>query len=104
MIFHDGDFNGTGVDFKTDGTFVFDNSAMGFSNYMYGRYNISGNKITMNVENLDNVIKTKYLEIQPRTIENMDGNETENYVFQVDEAGSVLIGETDFRVIVDNRR
>ncbi|WP_445456424.1 hypothetical protein [Flavobacterium sp. HNIBRBA15423] len=36
-VFYDGDFNGTGIDFKTDGTYIFDNSTIGLlSDYFYG--------------------------------------------------------------------
>jgi hypothetical protein len=102
-IFYDGDFNGTGIDFKTDGTYIFDNSAIGLSNYLYGEYEISGNKIILDKSNLDNVVKTNRLEIRPKSIEYFDRTESEQYVFQINEIGNILENVTEFRVVVDNR-
>ena len=82
-IFYDGDFNGTGIDFKTDGTYIFDNSAIGLSNFQYGTYKIIGNKITLDKNEIDNVIKTNQLEIRPKKIEYSNSTETENYAYQV---------------------
>jgi len=103
-IFYDGDFNGTGIDFKTDGTYIFDNSAIGLSDYVYGKYEISGNKIVLDKMTLDNVVVTNQLEIRPKTIEYSDRTEVENYVYQVDKEGNVLKNETEFRLVIDNRQ
>jgi hypothetical protein len=103
-IFYDGDFNGTGIDFKTDGTYIFDNSAIGLSNYFYGEYEINGNRIILDKNNLDNVVMTNQLEIRPKTIEYSDRKEVENYVYQIDKKGNVLKNETQFRLVVDKRK
>jgi hypothetical protein len=103
-VFYDGDFNGTGIDFKTDGTYIFDNSAIGLSDYLYGKYEICGNTIILDNSNLDNVVVTNQLEIRPKTIEYSDRTEVENYVYQVDKEGNVLKNETEFRLVVDNRK
>jgi hypothetical protein len=103
-IFYDGDFNGTGIDFKTDGTYIFDNSAIGMSDYQYGTYEIEGNEITLDKSELDNVIKTNRLEIRPKTIDYSDRTETDNYVYQVNKKGEVLKNKTEFRLVVDNRK
>ena len=103
-IFYDGDFNGTGIDFKTDGTYIFDNSAIGLSNFQYGTYKIIGNKITLDKNKIDNVIKTYQLEIRPKKIEYSDSTKTENYAYQVNEKGKILRNETEFRVVIDNRK
>ena len=102
-IYYDGDFNGTGIDFKTDGTYIFDNSAIGMSDYQYGTFTIKGNEITLDKSELDNVIKTNRLEIRPKTIEYSDRTEIENYVYQTDENAEILKSETEFRVVIDNR-
>lgn len=80
-VFYDGDFNGTGIDFKTDGTYIFDNSAIGLNDYFYGTYTISGNKITMDKDQIDNIKNLKYLEIRQKII---DTNKTDLYLFQID--------------------
>jgi hypothetical protein len=103
-VFYDGDYNGTGIDFKTDGTYIFDNSSIGMSDYQYGTYKMKGNKITLDKNELDNVIKTNLLEIRPKTIEYSDRTETENYVYQVNKIGEILKNKTKFRVVVDNRK
>jgi hypothetical protein len=102
-IFYDGDFNGTGIDFKTDGTYIFDNSAIGFSDFTYGEYEINGNVITLDRNGLDN-INTNRLEIRPKLIEYSDRTETENYVYQIDENGNLIENTTEFRLVVDNRK
>ena len=102
-IFYDGDFNGTGIDFKTDGTFIFDNSAIGLSDYIYGTYEINGNRIFLDKNHLDNVIVSNQLEIRPKTVEYSDRTETNKYVYQVDGNGNVLKNSTEFRLVVDNR-
>jgi len=103
-IFYDGDFNGTGVDFKTDGTYIFDNSAIGLSDYIYGEYIISENKITLDKRNLDKVIKTSHLEIRTKIIEYSDRTENEQYVFQIGDEDEVLKNEIEFKLMVDNRK
>ena len=102
-IFYDGDFNGTGIDFKTDGTYIFDNSAIGFSDFTYGEYEINGNVITLDRNSLDN-INTNRLEIRPKLIEYSDRKETEKYVYQIDENGNLIENTTEFRLVVDNRK
>ena len=102
-IYYDGDFNGTGIDFKTDGTYIFDNSAIGLSDFIYGTYEINGNRIILDKKNLDNVVVANQLEIRPKTIEYSDRTETNKYVYQVDENGNVLKNSTEFRLVVDNR-
>ena len=103
-IFYDGDFNGTGIDFKTDGTYIFDNSAIGLSDFIYGTYQINGNRIILDKKTLDNVIVTNQLEIRPKLIEYSDRTETEKYVFQIDENGNLIENSTEFRLVVDNRK
>jgi hypothetical protein len=102
-IFYDGDFNGTGIDFKTDGTFIFDNSAIGLGDYIYGTYEINGNRIFLDKNHLDNVIVSNQLEIRPKTVEYSDRTETNKYVYQVDGNGNVLKNSTEFRLVVENR-
>src|SRR5690625_107398 len=102
-IFYDGDFNGTGIDFKTDITYIFDNSAIGLSDFKYGEYKINGNVITIDRNTLDN-INTNRLEIRPKLIEYSDRTETDKYVYQIDENGNLIENTTEFKLLVDNRK
>ncbi len=100
-VFYDGGFNGSGIDFKTDGTYIFDNSAIGLSDYTYGSYKINGKKITLDKNKIDNVIKTNILEFRNKTINGTD--KVVNYLFQIEKDGNILKNETEFRVVEDNR-
>jgi len=99
-IHYDGDFNGTGIDFKNDGTYIFDNSAIGLSDFIYGTYQINANYITLDKNELDNVVKSNLLKIMP----NSEGDKIEDYVFQIDNTGNIMEDKTEFRVVVDNRK
>ena len=103
-VYYDGDFNGTRIDFKSDGTYIFDNSAIGLSDFSYGTYRIIDNQILLDKSELENVIKTNRLEIKPKTIEYSEGAKTEDYVFQINKEGNILENVTEFRVVVDNRK
>lgn len=102
-VHYDGDFNGVGIDFKTDGSYIFDNYAMGMSDYTYGTYQIDGNAITLDRSHLQNAIRSDRLEIQTKTIEYRDGAEEEEYLVQLDKNGEVIENATSFRLVIDNR-
>ena len=100
-VFYDGDFNGTGIDFKTDGTYIFDNSAIGLSDYFYGTYKIANNRITMDKDQFDNLTNLKYLEIREKKTEN---NTTDLYLYQIDSVGNLIGNSDEFRVTIDSRK
>ena len=100
-VFYDGDFNGTGIDFKTDGTYIFDNSAIGISDYFYGTYKITNDRITMDKDQFDNLTNLKYLEIREGKTEN---NATDLYLYQIDSLGNLIDNSQEFRVTIDNRK
>ena len=102
-VFYDGDFNGTAIDFKEDGTFIFDNSAIGTSSYTYGTYKILGDKITLDKKSLENVIVTDKLEIRKKEPKHTDGIQADKYIYQIDKNSNAMVDETIFKVIVDNR-
>lgn len=102
-VHYDGDFNGVGIDFKMDGSYIFDNYAMGMSDYTYGTYQIDGNVITLDRSYLQNAIRSHRLQIQTKTIEYSDGTVKEEYLVQLDKNGKVIENATSFRLIVDNR-
>lgn len=101
-VCYDGDFNGTGIDFKTDGTYIFDNSAIGLSDYTYGTYKIKGQKITLDKNEIENIIKTNLLEIKDIKENGVDYLAGE-YLFQIGPNGSEIKRATKFRVVEDNR-
>ena len=95
--YYDGDINGTGIDLKEDGTYVFDNSAIGISDYQYGTYRVSGGIITLDRSELANVIETGRLRIDENRRQN------EKYLVQIDDSGQVVDDATEFRITIDNR-
>ncbi len=101
-VFYDGDFNGTGIDFKTDVTYIFDNFAIGLSDFTYGTYKIEGQKITLDKNEIENVIKTNLLEIKDIKENGVDYLAGE-YLFQIDQNGSEMKTAIKFRVVEDNR-
>ncbi|MCL1938361.1 MAG: hypothetical protein FWF52_08210 [Candidatus Azobacteroides sp.] len=101
-VFYNGDYNGTGIDFKADGTYIFDNSAIGVSEYFYGTYEMNGNKITMDKDTIDNITNLKYLEIRHKQ---SGGGEKVLYLYQVDSLGNLIErSNNEYRVIIDNRK
>ncbi len=102
-IYCDGDINGVGIDFKKDGTYIFDSFSMG-SDYEYGTYQIKGDKIELDKKEIDNVIKSNRLKILAKEISYSDITKEENYVAQIDENGNKLENTTEFKVIIDNRK
>ena len=99
--FYDGDFNGTGIDFKKDGTYIFDNSAIGMSDYYYGTYKINGNKITLDKDQIDNLTNLKYLELRENQLEE---GKRELYLYQIDINGKKIEQSTEYRITIDNRK
>lgn len=102
-VFFDGDINGVGIDFKKDGSYIFDNSAMGFSDYFYGKYEIQGNKISMDREQIENIENLQHLGIFNIEIEYQDGVKSEPYLFMIDKNGKKVDESFKFRVVIDNR-
>jgi hypothetical protein len=99
-VYYDGDYNGTGIDFKTDGTYIFDNSAIGQSDYFYGVYQITGNRITMDKDNIDNLAHFKFLEIQDQQSGDIA---TDLYLYQTDSLGNSIESAQKYIVVIDNR-
>jgi hypothetical protein len=100
-VYYDGDYNGIGIDFKTDGTFIYDDWAIGISDYHYGTYTINGNKIEVD-KIISPGLSGTHLEIRNVEVGPSDSTHIDKYLYQVDEAGKV-IDNIDFRVVEDNR-
>jgi hypothetical protein len=101
-VSYNGDINGTSIDFKNDGTYIFNNFSIGFSESQYGTYKISQDTITLDKSQLDNVIKTEYLVINEIEVKYDAGAKREKYLYQIAK-GKVIENATEFRVIIDNR-
>ncbi len=101
--YYDGDFNGTSIDFKTDGTYIFDNHSIGLSEYVYGKYKINGQSISLDRNEIDNVIKTDILEIKDITENGIDYL-AGTYILQIKSNGNEIEQATKFRVVKDNRK
>jgi len=99
-VSYHGDINGADIDFKTDGTFIFDNYAILGGRTLYGVYILKGNQITLDRKHLENVIVSKLLEIKTKEIYN---GTIEKYLYQTDNEGKILTNEIEFKVIEDNR-
>ena len=90
--YYDGDFNGAGIDLKTDSTSIGEDSAIGFSNYTYGEYSISNNIITIN----EGSGITKRFVIKKDNLE--------FYLAETDSSGTETDGYIKYTIIKDNRK
>ena len=99
-VYYDGDFNGAGFDFKTDGTYIFDDFCLG-SNFTYGTYKIAGNKITLDRDTADYFAGMKHLEVRWTDSHNKP---LDWYLLPVDTAGKETPTTWPCRVVVDNRK
>jgi hypothetical protein len=101
--YYDGDYNGSGIDFKKDGTYILENHAMGFSDFFFGFYEIEENIITLDKKDIDNVIKSNKLMIKDYLIKYPEKDKNEKYLIQITESGKELTIESRFKIIIDNR-
>jgi len=107
--FYDGDYNGFSIDLKENGEYIMENgSAMG-ATYYYGMYSMKDSTITLDVSNIDNVLKSNRLVL--RTIQNVypqdptadDAKQSSTYLIQIDSQGRELTKGLRFRVTEDKR-
>lgn len=101
-VYYDGDYNGIAMDFKKEGTYIFNNYCLG-SVYQYGTYEIQGNDITLDKAQLSTVFYSKFLKIMPSQIPDEDTTYRDYYAYQMKANGDTLISDIRFRVVVDNR-
>ena len=101
-VYYDGDFNGTSIDFKTDGTYLFENFSIGYSTYIYGNYKLNGAFITLDKKEIDNVIKTNLLEI--KDLEDGFDYVAGKYLIQIKANGQEIARATQFRIVKDLRK
>lgn len=89
------DFNGVSMDFKADGTYIFNSYSIG-ANYLYGSYTIRENHIHLQPD------ETTKSPISERLLITAGGN-GEKMVVEVDEMGVELERGTRFQVTKDNQ-
>lgn len=102
-IFYDGDYNGLGIDFKTNGTYILESSAVGISDYTFGSYKMKGNSIILD-EHVTKENISKYLTIRPGAFLHKNQERTKYIVLQSGEKGQIIDTTFIFNVIIDNRK
>lgn len=95
-VFYDGNFNGTRMTFKTDGTYIFENSVIGMFDYKYGTYKIDSDLIILDKDEIDNVIESNKLRIEVN-------DHAKPHVIQLDSENNMIKTATIFEVTMDNR-
>lgn len=100
--FYDGGFNGVGLDFKKNGTYIFDNFCM-WSDYKYGTYNINGDIIELDDNVLNDLHISNRLKIMTVKDSLKDTVMLNKYIFQMDDHWNETKNVIKFRVTVDNR-
>lgn len=103
-VFYDGDYNGISIDFKENGTYIFENSAIGMSDYTYGSYGIDGNIIHLDRDTIANIHSLKNLQIIEKIIPQQERTEKESYLVSIEANDSSRPYPLEYRVTIDNRR
>ncbi len=102
-VFYDGDFNGTSIDFKTDGTFITDDFAVFVNTYSYGEYSIKGNELIIKRIEHKSILKSDFLQIKKLGLGMNDSIRNTKYLFQTNKTGLDIKNATKFRLVTDNR-
>ena len=96
--FYDGSYNGRGIDFKADGTYIMDDMAIGFVDYAYGTYSLDSNRIILDPPTEGSKHNIHYMVI----VEPKNGDDL--YLLETDSIGKSTAPNVKYRVRVDNRR
>ena len=91
---YDGGYNGAWFEFRKDGTYKFVNHAGIGADYFRGNYELTDSIITLDKNEIANVIKTQTLAIRHESY----GNSTSKIIFQIDENHKVIDKEIKFFV------
>jgi len=97
MAFYDGDYNGSSLEFRKDGTYKFSNGSVLGESIQRGKYSINDTIITLDKDNIDNVIESKTLVLGG------ENNRTDLKILQIDQNFSLIKRATEFRVVQDKR-
>ncbi|GGG55330.1 hypothetical protein [Epilithonimonas arachidiradicis] len=96
-VFYDGDYNGSSLEFRKDGTYKFGNGSGLGESIQRGKYSIKDTIITLDKDNIDNVIESKTLMLKREL------NGTDAKIVQVDKNFKLIDRATKFRVVKDKR-
>jgi len=95
--FYDGDYNGSSLEFRKDGTYKFGNgSGLGVS-IQRGYYSMNDSIITLDKDDIDKVIESKTLVIRSE----LSGTDVK--ILQIDKNFNLIAKATEFRVVQDKR-
>ena len=97
---YDGGFNGAWFEFREDGTYKFGNSGGIGATYSRGKYILKDSIITLDKNDIDNVIQSQLLAI--RKIKMFDT--TEQVVYQIDSQHQVVNKDFKFIINIDKRK
>ena len=95
--FYDGDYNGSSLEFRKDGTYKFGNGSGLGESIQRGSYYIIDTVITLDKNNIDNVIESKTLVLRSEL------NGTDAKILQIDKNFNLIERATEFRVVYDKR-
>ncbi|MBL1411433.1 hypothetical protein [Sphingobacterium faecale] len=96
--FYDGSYNGRGIDFEMDGTYIMDEMAIGFVDYAYGTYRLDSNRIIFDPSTEGSKHNIRYMLI----VEPKNGDDL--YLLETDSIGKSTDENVKYGVRVDNRR
>jgi len=95
--FYNGDFNGSSLEFRKDGTYKFGNGSGLGESTQRGNFSVNDSIITLDRNNIDNVIESKTLVIRNEL------NGTDAKILQLDKNFNVIAKATEFRVVQDKK-
>ena len=96
-VFYDGDYNGSSLEFRKDGTYKFGNGNGLGESIQRGNYTMNDSIIILDRDNIDNVIESKTLVIRNEL------NGADAKIFQIDKNFNLIDRATQFRVVYDKR-
>jgi hypothetical protein len=97
---YDGGFNGAWVEFRKDGTYKFGNSGGIGVTYSRGKYILKDSLITLDKDNIENMIQSKLLVIRKEEIIDT----LEQVIYQINQEHQII--DKDFKLVihVDKRK
>ena len=99
---YDGDINGFSLEFRKDGTYKFCNYSVLGGKYFRGKYLMNDSNITLDRNNIDDVIKSNQLAIR-KISENYNGREYK--IVQINKNHQRIENEYfDFVITIDKRK
>lgn len=97
---YDGGYNGAWFEFRYDGTYKFGNSGGLGATFFRGKYTLNDSLITLDRDNIDNVIKSRLLAIRTTPA----FNRTDQIIYQINPQHQVIDNEFNFIIHMDKHR